>query len=282
MIPGTPLLLLSSLLLAAAQDRSGDGDSRFLHSTSELERFVPRMHAAPAQLEHARRLKARMYSQSRESREFWRKLAVEAYQAVHVFHPEEEELAVEASFRAGELLRAAGELERALAEFRWAARARQGVFSTRARLEVGHLHRRSRRDREALEAYLDVAADAGARPSHRDDAWLWSGQLWKRSGRLGDARTAWRRVAEHGEDPLDRIRAFDWLGELWLEEGDIEAACGVLNECLQALAQAALEETRTGERVRNGMLRMRLVDALPQAIARRNGSSDGPGTSRNP
>ena len=128
----------------------------------------------------------------------------------------------------------------------------------------------------------DVAADAAARASHRDDAWLWSGQIWKREGRLEEARTAWRRVAEHGEDPLDRIRAFDLLGELWLEKDDIEAACGVLNECLQALTQAALEETRKGERVRNGMLRMRLVDVLPRAIARRNGSSNEPVTSRNP
>jgi len=240
------------------------------------------MREASAQLEHARRLKSRMVSQTRESRAFWRKLAVEAYQAVRAFHPEDVTVAVEASFRAGELLRSGGEPERALAEFTWAARARRGVFSTRARLEVGHLHRRSGRCRKALDTYLDVAADAAARASHRDDAWLWSGQIWKREGRLEEARTAWRRVAEHGEDPLDRIRAFDLLGELWLEKDDIEAACGVLNECLQALTQAALEETRKGERVRNGMLRMRLVDVLPRAIARRNGSSNEPVTSRNP
>ena len=249
---------------------------------ADLERFVPRMHDAGAQLAHARRLKTRMYAQPPASRAFWRKLAIEAYQAVRVFHPEDTPLSVEATFRAGELLRSSDQPDRALVEFQWASRTRHGSFSTRARLELGHLHRKQGRSRAALDAYLDVAADARAQATHRDDAWLWSGHVWKHDGRLEEARNAWRRVAERGQDPLDRIRAFDLLGELWLEKDDIEAACGVLNECLQALAQAALEETRNGERVRNAMLRMRLVDTLPRAIARRKDSSAAAGTSRNP
>ncbi len=248
----------------------------------ELERFVPRMHDAKGQIDHARRLKRKVYSQPKESRDFWRKLAVEAYQAVRVFHAEDRKRSVEASFRAGELLRSGGLHESALQEFTWASRARLGAFSTRAMLEIGHIHRRERAHRRALDAYLDVAADARADAPHRDDAWLWAGHIWRRDGRTDDARGAWRRVAERGQDPLDRIRAFDLLGELWLVQEDIEAACGVLNECLQALAEAALEETRNGERVRNALLRMRLVEQLPRAIASRNISSREAGTSRNP
>jgi len=247
-----------------------------------LEKFVPYMQDARAQLDHARRLKRALYKHPPESREFWRKLAVEAYQAVRVFHPESRAISIEASFRAGELLRAGGRDAEALQEFSWASTRRAGAFSTRARLEIGHLHRRNEEDRKALDAYLDVAADARADAAHRDDAWIWAGQIWKRGKRIEDARRAWKRVAEGGRDPLDRIRAFDLLGVLWFEEDDLEAACGVLNQCLQSLSEAALEETRSGERVRNALLRMRLVDELPRAIASRKNSGEKTGTSRNP
>ena len=245
-----------------------------------LETFVPRLSDAEAQLDHARRVKRTMYERREDARPFWRKLAVEAYQAVRAFHPDERERCVEGAFRAGELLRAGGDDDGALEEFAWAAQQAAGDFSTRARLEIGHLHRRNERSRLALDAYLDVAGNPRATASRRDDAWLWAGQVWRAKGRIEDARRAWRRVAERAHDPLDRIRAFDLLGALWLAENDLEAACGVLNECLRDLAEAALEETSRGEEVRNALLRMRIVDELPRAIARRNSSSQNTGTSR--
>ena len=275
------MIALLALLLAAGPIVGAALPQATPPTSERLERYVPRMHDAAAQLDHARRLKRKMYSQAEESRAFWRKLTVEAYQAVRAFHGKERALAVEASFRAGELLRTGGEEAAALDEFGWAARQGEGAFSTRAKLEIAHLHRRNDRDRKALDAYLDVAADARADPFHRDDAWLWAGVLWKRTDRREDALRAWRRVAERGKDPLDRIRAYDFLGLDWLEEGDPEAACGVFNECLRALSEAALEETRNGERVRNALLRMRLVEEIPRAVAERKRSSGAARTSRN-
>jgi tetratricopeptide (TPR) repeat protein len=248
-----------------------------------IETMVPRMESAEAQLGHARRLKRQMLEKEGDELAFWRKLAVEAYQAVRVFHPEARAGCVEATFRAGEILRAGGDEAAALDEFRWCVRNGEGSdFRARARLEIGHLERRAERWREALEAYLDVGADASARAALREDGWLWAGTSWCALGRPEEARVAWRRVAEGGTDPLARVRAYDELALQRLASGDLEGAAGELDRCLRALSPRALEETELGERVRNALLRMRVVEALPRAIAERNLSSSARGSPRNP
>ena len=128
----------------------------------------------------------------------------------------------------------------------------------------------------------EVETDAAGESFRRDDAWYWAGVVWRAEDQLDDARNAWRRVAEHGVDPLDRILAFDAIALSYVELGDLEAAAGVLNQCLAALSERALEETSEGERVRNALLRMRVVDELQRAIARKNHSSEETRSSRNP
>lgn len=246
-----------------------------------LERAVPRMADAEAQLAHARRLKREMHHKPDAELAASRRLAVEAYRAVRVFHSGARTVCVEAAFRAGEILRAGGDEPGALAEFRWAAtQGERGAFAARARLEIGHLHRRALRWREALAAYLDVAGDPAAGAERREDAWLWAGDAWKGLGLLQEARGAWRRVAEHGTDPLARIRAFDQLGLSFMEESELEGAAGVLDQCLRALSASALEETEQGERVRDALLRMRVVDELSRALARRSRAGVHQGTPR--
>jgi tetratricopeptide (TPR) repeat protein len=277
-VSGRARSVLALLVLAAV---AGTPDAQTVERSRWLERVVPRMESAEAQLANARRLKRQMAEKQGEELVFWRKLAVEAYQAVRVFHPGERAAAVEGAFRAGELLRAAGDDTSALEEFRWAVEhGEESEFRVRARLESGHLHRRAERWRESLQAYLDAAADPHASAARREDAWLWVGSAWKALGRPEDARLAWRRVAEQGSDTLARVTAFDELALLYLEEAELEGAAGVLDECLRALSTHALEETEEGERVRRAMLRMRIVDELPRAIARRKDSSVSQGTSR--
>lgn len=275
---GLAKLLLLLLVAALGLPQDGAEEQR----RTWIETVVPRMQDARSQLGHARRLKREMAEKTGEEVPFWRKLTVEAYQALRVFHPEEHALAAEAAFRAGEILRVAGETDGALEEFRWAEREGRGTpFRIRARLEIGHLHRRAGRWREALQAYLDAAAEAEAEPARREDAWLWAGSAWKELGRVEEARTAWKRVAGEGTDPLARIVAYDELCLLLLEDADLEGAAGMLDECVRALSPRALEETADGERVRRALLRMRAVEELRRAIARRKDSSAEQGTSRN-
>ena len=246
-----------------------------------IETVVPRMVSAEAQLAHARRLKHLMRGQQGAELAGWRRHTVEAYRAVRVFHPDARAACVEAAFRAGEILRAADDEAAALVEFGWAARqGGAGDFRARAQLEIGHVHRRALRFREALDAYLDVGGDAASSAARREDAWLWAGTSWKRLGNLEEARSAWRRVAEHGTDPLARITAFDELALSFVEESELEGAAGVLDQCLRALSASALEETEQGERVENALLRMRVVEELSRALARKRDASAKRGSPR--
>ena len=271
------MLVFPPVFAPVLASQGGEPDAKW------IETVVPRMATPEAQLGHARRLKRELGTKQGEEIAFWRKLAVEAYQAVRVFHPGAKALAAEAAFRAGEILRAGEEPERALAEFRWCVSAGQGTdFRARARLEIGHLERRAERWREALEAYMDVTADARAAPARRDEGWLWAGTVWQALERPEEARSAWRRLAEQGSEDLLRIEAFDELALAWLAADDPEAAAGELARCLELLSPRALEETETGERVRNALLRMRIVSELPRALARRASTNDAPRSSRSP
>src|SRR5262245_31481992 len=87
---------------------------------------------AEAQLAHARRQKYEMRGRPEGELAAWRLRTVEAYRAVRVFHSEARAACVEAAFRAGEILRAAGDEAAALVEFGWAARQR-GAGDFRAR-----------------------------------------------------------------------------------------------------------------------------------------------------
>lgn len=241
-----------------------------------LEVRVPRLETAEAQLAHARGLKRTMLERPWPERGLWRARAIEAYRAVAHYHPERREVGAEASFRAGELVRAEGRDDEALELFRAAQRGGEGTpFRARGALEIGHLHRRNGRSREALDAYLSVAADPGAQPSHRDDAWLWAGKVWSSRGQAEEARRAWSGVAERGADPVDRVLAYDCLVLQRVEEGDLEAAAGVLDACLRSLSDVALEETERGASVRKALQRMRCVEVLRDEVRRRMQSPAG-------
>jgi tetratricopeptide (TPR) repeat protein len=267
-------LLLAIAAWLSAQERASD-------PAGWRGSAVPVLSTAEAQLAHARRLKRRPGALEGEAEARWRATTVAAYRAVRLYHPEDVALAIEAGFRAGELLRAGGDDAGALAEFRWvAAQPSAEAFGSRARMEAGHIERRRECWADALAAYLDVGADASAPAARREEAWCWAGIAWKAQGRIEEARAAWQRIRERGTDALARIRAYDELGVLALEAQDPEGAAGLLHECVERLAERALEESEEGARVRNALLRMRVVDELPRAIARRKDSSTERGTSR--
>ncbi len=239
--------------------------------------FVPTISAgeepaktARAQLEYASSLKLRLRGTSGEERKKRRAEAVTAYRALHHLFPKKTAERTEASFRAGELLRAGGNLRAAAAEFERGVKLGKGTdFGARAGLEVGHLRRRAHRLLEALRAYESVALEAEAPARYRDRACLWAGQVNARLGRTSEARAYFERLARGGRDPFTRIRAFDaWAASL-VDEEDLEGAAGVLDLCRNEHHDCALEETRHGERVRRALERMSSVDRLAAAIAAR-------------
>lgn len=247
-----------------------------------LEVAVPRRQTARYQLEYARRLKERLGERKPAEQTFWRGLAIEAYQAVRVHHPEEKSIAAEAAFRAGELLRATNDVEAAAVEFDVAAElGRGGPFECRALMEHGHLYRRAGELRRALDYFHDVVSHRTTSVRLRDDAWFWIGRMQRDLGRFDDAVRAWKTISMGEGDALDRVEAFNWWANLLIDRGDLNGAAGVLNACQLQLLDWSLEETQFGRRVRRALERMRarrrLIDALEQRHRdKRNSSSNDP------
>jgi tetratricopeptide (TPR) repeat protein len=237
---------------------------------SPAEDPVQKCASAELQLGLANELRNSLRGLAGPELEAARSRAVAAFRAVRRYFPGEGAACAEASFRAGELLRAAGDSEGATAEFQ-AAREQKGdsPFRVRALLELGHLQRKAKAFDKALACYEAALADRGASAAQRDDASLWAGTTYLDLERPADARRVWQRVADSGEDPLDRIRAFDCSASSLVAAGDLEGAAGMLQRCREALAGPAAEETRTGERVRSALQNMRAVEELQRAVARK-------------
>ncbi len=235
---------------------------------------VAKCEKVEAQLKLATELRNALRGLEGAERDAARARAVAACRAVRQYFPGEGAACAEAAFRAGELLRGAGDLEGAAAEFQ-VAREQKGEtpFRVRALLELGHLQRKAKALDKALASYEAALGDPGASPGQRDEASLWVGSVQHDLHHPADARRAWQRVADSGEDPLDRIRAFDRIASLLVESDDLEGAAGTLERCKEALAGPAAEETRTGERVRSALQNMRAIEELQRAVERKH--SDG-------
>jgi tetratricopeptide (TPR) repeat protein len=231
---------------------------------------VERQASARAQLEQADVLRRAVRTTPEAQRTAARLRAADAYRAVREHYPGDAAACAEAAFRRAELLRQAEELETARAEYALARERGAGTpWRVRAALEQGHLERRARRSPEALAAYDAVVADASSSPGQRDEASLWTARVLADLGRAADAVRIWTRLGDGADDPLDRIRAHDdWARDL-VARGDLEGAAGVLERCREKLFDAAQEESRLGERVRNALTSMRALEDLARAIARR-------------
>ncbi len=231
---------------------------------------VPKPESARAQLDAADELRRGLRGVDEAGRKAARAQAAAAYRAVRDHFPKDAAACAEAAFRRADLVRQAGDVESARAEFAVARERGAGTpWRVRAALELGHMERRAKRLPEALAAYEAVIADASSAPGQRDDASLWTGRVLADLGRSEDAVRTWTRVAEQGDDPLDRVRAFDlWAQEL-VTKSDLEGAAGVLERCREKLAEAAQEESRLGERVQAALSGMRVIEELARAVEKR-------------
>jgi len=223
---------------------------------------------AEAALDRARALKSAMRGLDGAALSRARRKAVAAYRRVRKSHPGTVE-AAEAAFRAGELLRAAGESRGAKREFEAAAGGADVVFRARAVVELGHLERRAGRLESALEYFEEVALDSAAPTHTRDDAGLHCARVLLERGRLADARRWGAHVANSARNPLQRVRAHDVIACAWVAAGDLEAAAGALEECRAALQNLALEETDLGRRVRTALEERAAVELLRAAVEKR-------------
>ena len=275
-------------LLALAAERAAQEPCAPARTTREPaqqgERVleVPRRRSPGAQLAQARSWKGKLGPRA-SAAEADLERVVAAYRAVRRYHPKATRLGAEAAFRAGRLYVEAGRYAEARGEFEWARRLDpEGRFGLRATLESAHMLRRQTRYEQAKNVYLTLVEGPDIPASLRDEAGHWTAWILRAEDRVAEAQDRWRRIAEQTRDPVRRVRSFDEIGLCWLARGDLEAAAGVLDECLQASSQDAREETFRGERTRHALARMRLARALSRAVAERKRSSDRQLHPRNP
>jgi len=197
-----------------------------------------------------------------------RRLAVKAFRAVAKRYPSSGEVAAEASFRAGELLRAGGDEREALNEFlRAADTARGGSFVPRALLEAAHVERRAEHFDKALELYARTMSAREADAHARDLAALWSAKTRLEMGDLDEAERELRALVVRVRDPIDRLRSYDELILILARSGRIAAAVGHFAEAKRSVSFESREQTARGERVRNTLENMRALDVMRKAIA---------------
>ena len=255
------------LLLCLAPPAAGGGPAEGLEVRLQA---TPRRATAELQLEHALAVRRTLRGQVGAARRAARAEAVEACRAVRRYHPAADAAVAEASFRAGELLRSGGLLDEAVGEFEHAWRSgRRSSFGPRGGLEAGHTLRRLGRRVDALGWYESVEVLGETWAEERDLAAFWRGRVLEELGRPRDARRSFERAARNGVAPVQRVRAFDaWAASL-VEEGDLEAAAGVLELCRESLQARAAERTLLGLRVRGALEGMRTPRRLSDAVRSR-------------
>ncbi len=207
---------------------------------------------------------------------------VQAYRLVHLWYGDCRELSAQAAFRAGEMLRAAGDQERAREEFEVACdkdaaaavRREHGMdFGVRARLELGHLARRSGEPLGALQHYEEVAMSSSASTRRRAEARFWYARMSMDTGDLDAARRWFAGVAQAAEsevDPLLRLRAFDFWARTYVRDEDVGAAVGVLELCRSELAPFIEERSELGARVCAAFVRMHARQQTRELIRARH------------
>jgi len=218
----------------------------------------PKQEDAKAQLQFAKSLKRDLRGlKGQEKREGMRQV-VKAYQMVAKYFPGAVAEKTEASFRQGEILRTLKDREKAAQAFEKAVSLNgSGIFSARALLEIGHLHRKAKRFDQAIESYEKVTQDFPDLGKQNDGALIWIGKVHGSQKRHELAREIWEKVAEKSDDPLARIKAFDLIGGSFLKEKDSDSAQEILDRCQKELAAFADGDSSKAKRVRRALENMR-------------------------
>lgn len=231
--------------------------------------------ASPVELafEHALRLQrvARRRSGAEQREELV--AAARAFSALRAEFPADADWVARAGLRAALLWRQLGEGERAQAELEsLCSFETPPAWRARGWLERGHVERRARRWRSALDAYLRAASVASAPARTREDASLWAARMHDELGDRDAARRLFQWLSERSCDVFQRIRAFDEWALGYVRDDDLAAAAGVLERARAATREIAFEATPRGERVLLALARMRVIAALEASVERSAGA----------
>jgi tetratricopeptide (TPR) repeat protein len=204
-------------------------------------------------------------AQGASSSNKWRQLkrSAGAWNAVCAYWLSAGPLQAEASYRLGEILLRLDDPGGAFGAFQMTVDLGGGThFHARARLQIGHIHRRSGQLSHALAAYKKVDDEPSATLRQRNDALEWQGKTLMLMGEWEQAKEALAVWATQAEGPLEVIRATDLQAQAFISAKDALAAEILLSTLRENLRSLSNEATLEGQKVYAALGRLRADQQL--------------------
>ena len=237
-----------------------------VNSSQSLPRLPFKRASLQQQVDHAKQL-MRQISDGNAGGKGWRlQRAVLAYRAVNNYWPGVGALQSEAAYREGELWLRLEQPGDAVGAFQVCIDACQTTpdgggqeleFAARARLQLGHIHRRASRFGKAIHSYGLVAQQEFATRRHLNDALEWQGRCWMELAQWSLAEQAFTRWAAQAENQLEQVRAVDRQAQALIAAGKITKAEVLLSELQSKLRAASLEPTPEARQLFEALGRIR-------------------------
>jgi RNA polymerase sigma-70 factor (ECF subfamily) len=231
-----------------------------LASTSDDTVPEVRAGSAQEQLQQARHARSAAMGQRGPARIRALEAAARAYGLVAEHWPQEHELAAEACFRRGEILRSLqqdGEAYGAFLEALDAAKlAEDEVLEARARLELGRAQRRAERRLQAIAWFAEAAAQVGAPLRLRNDAREALAELRLELAQWQAALTEAREWRARAESLPEEARALLLIARALRGLGYLQEAEQELQTMAEQLRERALDPEPEGPQAQRALERI--------------------------
>lgn len=246
---------------------------------TSLTRFEPGSDkAAKQQLDDAKALRRAAGKKAGEERRKALAEAATAYRKVVTENPDQTRACAEAAFRAGEIERSLGEIEKARESFRAAVEHGKDApqFGSRAMSELAHLERRAEKLEEALATYRKIPETFPGQDAEGARAITWAGKMESKLGRAEDARKTWLSIGDRfPAQPILAIRAADLAALSLLEAGDVAGAQKVVSDVEARFGEDNKNQPWWTPQVDETLAKMRIHAKLAGSSANVDADDDG-------
>jgi tetratricopeptide (TPR) repeat protein len=213
-----------------------------------------------------------------EERAERRRKAIEAFEKVIAFFPNESREVAQAQYEIGELYRKLKQVHEAQKAFEKALAfpAVKGPYAD-SLLALAGLHFKAGDHDRAVARLGKLLADCpGRKRACGEGLLLWARCLWEKGEMEGLRNVLFRLTREYPRSTVRLVRAYDLIAQSYLREGKLDAAQKSLQACRDTLLEGADSEEERDARMRR-FEKMKAIELLEEA--RRRGGSFGDGKS---
>lgn len=273
---GVIILLAASLLLGnltARQERGPSGGAIGKKAAQAVDEPSP----AALKLKEASSHRRTSFKKPAEEK---RRILLEAaalYEGVIRDFPDYRSESAQAGFRAGEIYRTVGLPERAEKAFLLTLKFdAKGEFAARSLNEVGHLFRRKKEYRRALEYYSRVQKEC---PDIREQcavAVTWTGKVLLKQEQGDRGRQVLLGFSDRfPEFPVQAIRNIDLAACSLIKEGRISEAAAMVQSCRDRFAGTLTGEKEENRKIETALQKMKAPEMLDAASTENAGRGEG-------